>query len=143
MFSAIAAENLVSFDGLKNGLFRSHGSGVTPIAIQDDAAPGGSSFELFSDASINEAGQVLFRSTLSTADSSGIFLGDGNSPLEVIAQTGDAAPDGNGVFDNTSFGFTQGLALNDNGEVAFAGRMDLTSGAKTMTGGFSSMAKTA
>ena len=118
----------ISNISLSDGLFRSNGNGVTAIVIEGDATPdGGETFDLINDASINDAGQVLFRSTLSTENSHGIFLGDGNSPLESIAQTGEAAPDGNGVFARFDFGFPESVALNNNGDVAFAASLTSTS----------------
>lgn len=110
-----------------DGFFLANENGVTAIAMEGDAVPNSSdTLERLIEASINEAGQVLFRAALSTANSSGLFLGGVNSPLKSIAQTGEAAPDGNGVFTGFNFGSPQNVALNNNGNVAFAASLNST-----------------
>jgi hypothetical protein len=111
------------------GIFRSGESTLVQIARTGRAAPDGNgSFSFFpSVVSLNDAGQVAFRSELAntsrgTGDNVGIFFGDGSTVTQV-ARSGSAAPDENGIFVN--FG---SASINDTGQVAFSAILTNTSG---------------
>jgi len=101
------------------------GGGVR-IARSTDMSPDGNGeiSNIMSTVALNNAGEVAFATSFSGTDG-GIFedgfammRGDGLS-LNIIARTGDAAPDGNGEF---SWGFNSAFrtpVINDFGEVAF------------------------
>lgn len=66
--------------------------------------------------SLNDQGQVAFRAGLSGAagPGSGIFIGDGESPLGQIVRSRTPSPDGNGVL----IGFDNPI-VNNSGEAGF------------------------
>lgn len=110
------------------GVFRSDGSTVTQIARAGQAAPDANgTFDHVSGPALNDAGQVAFYGALlgtaaGSDDNSGVFLGDGNT-ITQVARAGNAAPDGNGVFDDF---FTS--AINNAGQVAFYATLTSTTG---------------
>ena len=89
---------------------------LKPLAFLGDQAPGGGTFfGVFESNVINNRGDVLFGSNVTTEDAAGVFLLRRGVPSE-IARTGDLAP-GGGVF--VSPGFLSPITLNDRGDVAF------------------------
>jgi hypothetical protein len=133
------------------------GSSLTTVAIDTTAAPGTgggtfdtshfiagttTSFSLSADASINNEGDVVFRSAISGGTTnSGYFriLSSGPSAgvLQPIVLQGQGAPGGLGTFGAIAGAFTPGLtfALGNHGELAFAGTV-ITSGGATLGGDF-------
>jgi len=91
----------------------SHGV-VTKIAKRGDVAPSGDRFSSLSSPSINANGKVVFLATLSSGNS-GIYLA-ANGNISKIVYSGDPAPNG-----GQWVGFINAPALNDTGQVAFAG----------------------
>jgi hypothetical protein len=112
------------------GEFRGSGGSLTHIALEGNAAPGGSgTFSRFYYPAINEAGEVAFLADIDTSESydeSGIFRGTGG-PVTRIARQGQAAPDGNGTLGS----FAEFPALNKSGQVAFGVHLQGTSGGNT------------
>ncbi len=113
------------------GIFRGAGGRITQIAREGQPTPDGNgTFAYFEDPSLNDAGQAAFYATLTgtsggTSDDNGIFRGAG-STITQIAREGQAAPDGNGMFD-----FFTDLALNHAGQAAFFAELTGTSGGWT------------
>jgi hypothetical protein len=108
------------------GLFREGGgSGLALIAREGDVVPGVVGEVRFGDLGfdtplINTNGKTVFSSSLSGPNVDGtndeaIFIADRND-VGIIARTGDAAPDTNGVFKFTDI---YGKAINRGGQVAF------------------------
>ena len=89
---------------------------LKPLAFIGAPAPGGTFFGVFESNVINNRGDVLFGSNLTTEDEAGVFLLRRGVPSK-IARTGDTAP-GGGVF--VPPGFLSPITLNDRGDVAFA-----------------------
>jgi len=101
------------------------GTGGTLEQIAREGEPIGGGAETFgdlSDPALNEAGQVAFRGFIGQGSDDAIFVGDTSSVTEIVRQ-GDAAPDGNGRFDDLSEPF-----LNNDGQVAFAASLTETAG---------------
>ena len=98
------------------------------VADTTTAAPDNNgSFSTFSSPALNDAGQAAFRGVLigtsgGFSDNRGVFRGDGTT-LTQVARGGQAAPDGNGSFLNFS-----SPALNEAGQAAFRGDIDLNDG---------------
>ena len=83
-----------------SGVFRGDGAFVTQIARAGDPAPGAAGpFALFKMLAINDAGEAAFVGVLDQFVSTreAIYRGDGGTP-KLIALTGQAAPGGNGSF---------------------------------------------
>ena len=82
-----------------SGIFRGSVGAITQIAREGQATPDGDgTFSLLSGPLLNSSGQVAFEVHLTgTSDESGVFRGSGGT-ITQIARTGQAAPDGNGVF---------------------------------------------
>ncbi len=83
-----------------------------------------------SSPQISDTGYTSFRADLSNTpggsdDNSGIYLGDGGS-LSVVVREGQAAPEGNGVFDLINFPW-----INDDRTVAFYTTLRGTTGGST------------
>lgn len=97
------------------GIFRGDGSELKPVFVANQSAPGGGSFEDFSNPVINRSGQVAASASLTNSTSGfGLYVGDGSNSV-AIALGGQAAPKGG----NYATGFFLPLRINDNGEVAF------------------------
>ena len=108
------------------------GSTTVVAETGDDAPDGNGSFTDFSTkVALNDAGQAAFEGFLTgtndgSSDNEGIFRGDGTT-LTQIAREGEDAPDNNG-----SLTFFSNLALNDAGQAAFSGFIDLDDGGTTL-----------
>jgi hypothetical protein len=90
---------------------------LKPLAFLGDEAPGGGTFfAVFESNVINNRGDVLFGSNVTTEDAAGVFLLRKGSHVSEIARTGESAPGGS-VF---VFGFLSPITLNNRGDVAFA-----------------------
>jgi hypothetical protein len=90
------------------------------VALLGDPVPGGGQMvNDFEVALINQRGQITFGTDLS-AGGEGVFLGDENGSLKLLARTGDPAP-GGGTYGG---GFLSIIALNDLGDVAFTFMLD-------------------
>ncbi len=116
------------------GIFRGDGtSSPVKIALAGDTAPDGNgSFASFGSPTgylaLNNSGQVAFSAILSGRigefnNFASLFLGDGENSLTQIAQAGQLAPDGNGIFIDLA-----DPVLNDAGQAAFLGRLANTIG---------------
>lgn len=111
------------------GIFRTDGSsdGLVLLARKGQAAPDGNGTIVEfgfgpDDVVLNQAGQAAFVVTLDNTvmgegDNTGIYLADAaDIPLMAAVREGQAAPDGDGTFDdfrNSSF------TVNDSGQVVF------------------------
>lgn len=111
----------VAFYSVMNGgpaefaIFRGEGGDLTPVFVANQIAPGGATFEDFSNPVINKSGQVAVSASLTNgANSYGLFVGDGANSY-AIALEGQPTPRG-GVY---STGFFLPLRMNDNGDVGF------------------------
>ncbi len=110
------------------GIYRGDGATLTRIARLGQAAPDGNGvFSAFFDPALNDAGQAAFvglliNTTGGSNDDNGVFRGDG-AALTRIARSGQAAPDGNGVF--ADFGDP---ALNNAGQAVFTADLLGTTG---------------
>ncbi len=110
------------------GIFWGDGATLTRIAREGEAAPDANgNFLLFSDPTLNNAGQAAFWGSLTGtsgggSDDAGLFRGDGATLVQIVRK-GDAAPDANGSFS----GFADPPALNDAGQAAFFGVLTGTS----------------
>lgn len=105
-------------DSDNSAIYISDGAaGLTEIARTGNSGPDGDG--IISEVSrprLNDAGQVVFGARFSgaTGGSSGVFVGDGASPLRTVVRIGDAVPGSDGRFTS---GF-RGLTINDSGDVA-------------------------
>jgi hypothetical protein len=133
------------------------GGSLTTVALDTTTAPGtgGGTFNTShfapgttdayyssSDASINNEGDVVFRSAITGGTTnSGYFRILSSGPLAGIVQPivlqGQIAPGGAGTFGTITGAFLPGLtfALGNHGELAFAGTV-VTSGGATLGGDF-------
>ena len=91
---------------------------ITPLAFLGDQTPGGEKFfGVFESNVINNRGDVLFGSNVTTEDAAAVFLLRRRVTSE-IARTGEPAPGHpRGVF--VSPGFLSPITLNERGDVAF------------------------
>ena len=121
-----------ALNGIDNaGTYLNDGSGLVKIARRGELLPDGDgkfSQSLGSDA-VNSAGHVRIKAGLSNTslganDNLGIYLYNG-SGLAKLARENEAAPEGNGLFDDF-FGFDHGF--NDADQVAFQATLRNTSG---------------
>jgi hypothetical protein len=114
-------------DGTNDRGIWSEGSGSLALEVRDgEQAPGtppGAAFFFLNDPQFNDAGQVAFVGTLAVgaggatnANNFGVWITSHDSLL-YVARAGDAAPGGppGAVFN----GFTNGLTLNESGQLAF------------------------
>jgi hypothetical protein len=104
------------------GIYRFQGPIRIQVARGGQAPPDGiGTFENLHEPVLNDGGQVGFSATIAGAGpaSAGIFRGNGISQTEMeltqIVRRGEAAPDGNGTFEQFSERVTMGESL----EVAF------------------------
>ena len=88
------------------------GGGPSVVAKQGGAAPGGSTFDRFADASINDDGDIGFIGDLATG--AGVFVRPEGGGLLSAARTGQASPAG-GTFET----FSDVSDVNDDGDIAF------------------------
>jgi len=99
---------------------RGDGGALTPVFAANQLAPGGATFEDFSDPLINEHGQVaataLLTDSAGNSVGNGLFVGDGRKSV-AIALEGQAAPRGGNY--GGRLGFFAPLTLNERGEVGF------------------------
>ena len=103
------------------GIFRGEGGDLTPVFAANRIAPGGETFEDFSDPVINRHGQVATVASLTNgASRRGLFVGDGTGAVAIALQ-GQPAPKG-GTYEGQD-PFLGAIRLNDRGEVAFVGRL--------------------
>jgi hypothetical protein len=101
------------------GIFVGAPGSLQAAALRGELAPAGGNYRVFDDLVLNSSGQVAFRATLTDRSSTdGIFAGAPGA-LQTVALQGAAAPDGLGYFDS----FTNPVAINAAGEVAFAARL--------------------
>lgn len=103
-----------------DALFFSDGENPLSIfAIEGDAAPFAPDrqYNSFSNPILNDTGQLVFQAGVTgETNSTVLILADlATGELTPIFETGDAAPDGDGVFR----GGAREVFINDNGQVAF------------------------
>jgi len=99
--------------GTSSGLYLYSKGIVTPVAVQGQPAPGGGNFLNVSQYGINNSDQIAFIAFLSTGGM-GAYVASGGSVTKILA-AGDVFPDG------STFGFPNGISINDAGQVAFGG----------------------
>ena len=103
------------------GIFRGEGGNLTPVFVANQIAPGGATFDDFSDPVINRHGQVAAFASLSNGPSSGgLFVSDGTDAVAIALQGQPAPKGGSYRAQNTFLG---PIRLNDRGEVAFTARL--------------------
>lgn len=102
------------------GIFRGEGSGLTPVFVANQIAPGGATFEDFGSPVINSHGEVAALASLTNGASAGLFVGDGTDAVAIALQGQPAPKGGNYRAQNT---FPGAIRLNDRGDVAFAARL--------------------
>jgi len=104
------------------GIFLGDSTSLHQIVREGDPAPDANDIfsNVLSDLTLNNAGQIAFRSFLTSG--SGIFRADGTSLVQ-MARNGQPAPDANGTIG----GFSD-PSLNNVGQVAFSGGLTGTSG---------------
>ena len=95
-------------------ILRGDGATLTPVFVANETAPGGATFQDFSDPLINKHGQVAAVALLTNGASGGLFVGDGRDSI-AIAVDGEPAPKG-GTYSQCC---SKPLTLNDRGELAF------------------------
>ena len=95
-------------------ILRGDGASLTPIFVANQIAPGGATFQDFSDPLINTHGQVAAVALLTNGPDAGLFVGDGRDAA-AIALDGQPAPSGGSY----SLCCAVPLTLNDRAEVAF------------------------
>lgn len=99
------------------GVFKGSNSGnIVTIADTTDSFGGQALTAFYSGPAVNSAGTVAFLADFGTA--TGLFLGDGVSPLQLVVKTGDVLFGGTVV----SIGFAS--ALNDATSLAFFVEID-------------------
>lgn len=98
---------------------------IEVIAVTGDSAPDGDgTFIQLNAASLNDAGLVAFTANLTgTSNDNGLFRSDETGGFVQISRKNDAAPGGSGAFN----GFFP-PALNESGQVAARGSIDLFNG---------------
>jgi hypothetical protein len=95
------------------GLYLDSKGEITPIAVAGQAAPGGGTFSVFAQYAMNKSDQVAFIAFL-LPSGEGLYLASAGTITKIIA-TGDTFADG------STFGFPDGVSINDSGRVAFGG----------------------
>ena len=123
-YSTIAGSSGGNLDD--TGVFLGDGSIVSLIAREGALAPGGGTFESFSNVLVNESDQVSFAGYVDLDDGGvgfdeqAIFFSSGGTNRQVV-RTGQTAPDGDGEFL-----FFAGHQFNDQGTVAFYAGLENT-----------------
>ncbi len=126
------AGELEAFDPLgKRALFRGHvASGEMTLLVRDGSPTpeGNGSFDLIAGSAINDAGQVVFSSSLHAGfyDDRGIYRAELEGGLTRIVRRGDPSPDSNETFN--SFTSAARECINSSGQVAFAASMSDSGG---------------
>ena len=109
--------------GNSAGIFVDHS---VKLRRTDSAPDGNGQFNGLGPVSINNTGQVAFQATLQNTSgnyaNAGIFLHKTDGSVATIVRGDQAAPDGNGVF-NDQLHFSD-AGLNNAGQVAFYGYLD-------------------
>jgi hypothetical protein len=137
--------NLVKLNNLGQAMFEAFASGGevviraqanTPLVVvaRTGQSTGNGTLDNFNPVGINNAGQVVFDADIVGAIGGGaqhgIYLGSGGALTEIV-RTGDAIAVSlqiTGEFNQritglTTLNFYEGPALNDNGQIAFAGHV--------------------
>jgi hypothetical protein len=111
----VAFVALMFSDGLPGdrGIFVTRKGRLVEVARTGAPAPGGGTFTMLSEPSVNASGQVAFSGIVSAPGRSGIFLAS-ESSIELAV---GAAPTGE------PFAFVVGPRLNDAGQLAFFGAL--------------------
>lgn len=117
-------------------IYRADGTTITEIVRKADFTPdnNGRYLNLHFGVAMNNAGQVLFHSSVSGAAgdaSAGLFLGDGSN-IKQIMRLNDAAP-GGGVFSliGDRLGADLQMSLNELGHVVFTAIVNFNDGGQT------------
>ena len=107
-----------------SGIYRADGANVVEIVREGATTPDGAATIVdFDMVSLNNLGRASFTAELSGgAANRAIFVSDGATMVQTV-RTGQAAPDGNGIFNSVSEG-----VLNDLGQVLFAGGLTGSAG---------------
>jgi hypothetical protein len=118
---AISDSGQVVFGGLSNsvsdsGLFSFANGQLTILVPRTAPLPNGTSLDLPTATSVNNAGQIAFAAITEPGNDQGQFL-YANGQISSIAVTGQTAPDG-GVFNSGDEG---GGIINNAGQVLFVG----------------------
>src|SRR3990172_22328 len=93
---------------------------ITVVALSGDPTPDGDgTFDLFSQPTVNESGQVAFLAILDGASPYGVFLTQYESLLRVARQ-GQASPDGVGTLSLSLSTTKWTVPLNDLGQVTLS-----------------------
>jgi hypothetical protein len=115
------------------GLYLGDGGPLTELVTFGDPAPDGNgTFEYIgTNADLNDAGQVLFMSTLDgtsggSTDDRGLYRCESDGTLTEIARKGDPTPSGDGTLLQPGH-----LHLSHNGNAAFESTLQGTSGGTT------------
>ncbi len=108
----------------QEGLFQSNGTATTVIARTGGSAPGGNTYNSPQPLppAANASGQVAFHSTLSGANTAGVFRFNGTTTT-AIALAGTPAPGSGLTFGN--FSGTHVPQINASGQVAFHSYLDV------------------
>ncbi len=133
-FVGRTAESPDDIFGDTDGYYLSGEGGIEVLVREGDAVPGGGSiFKLcipggldcsYRYGGLNESGQIAFAAALSGTDGDrALFLADTDGVTD-LARKGDPVPGGNGVFQD----FFDPAGPNENGQVAFVGRISGSSG---------------
>jgi hypothetical protein len=118
---------LANFGKTATGILEINGPNASLIELTGSAAPGVPSgeFAAFGNPAINASGNVAFRATLdlglggvTKTSNAGIWADDSAGLLNLIAQTGSAAPGTSGFFATLT-----DPVYNDNSAVAFRGTL--------------------
>jgi len=123
--------------GDTEGYYLGGEEGIDVLVLEGDAAPGGGTiFKLcipgFLDCAYrydgpNESGQITFVAALTNIDNNrALYIAD-SSGITLLARKGDPVPGGNGVFED----FFDPAGPNENGQVAFIGRISGSSGGES------------
>jgi hypothetical protein len=99
---------------VNNTIFLFSNSQLTRVAGPGDLSPGRAKFTFpFTGGGMNKAGMVLFED-VTFPGGFGLFTGNEDSEVQVVANTNERLPDGGSLFN-----FYQNLAINDAGQVVF------------------------
>ena len=110
------------------GLYRTDSSGTVEIVRTRQLAPDGSEIFQFAGGKMNNNGEVVFTGSHTPQfNDHSIYIGNGTS-LNAVVRTGQATPDGNGLFNDFQRKDSQ---INDAGQVVFGSHLTGTSGGST------------
>ena len=123
--------------GSTEGYYLGSEVGIDVLVLEGDAAPGGGTiFKLcipgFLDCAYrydgpDESGRITFVAALANTDDNRALYIAGSSGITQLAKKGDPVPGGNGVFED----FFDPAGPNENGQVAFIGRISGSSGGES------------